>query len=156
MSINATLLGQMMVFAILIWFTMKFVWPLLLQAMQERETKIADGLAAAEKGKHELELAETRAKEVLRHGKDKAAEVLANAHKRADEIVEEAKLKGRGEGARIVEAARLQVEQEVQQAREQLRGEVAKLAIAGAEQILMREVDSAVHREVLDKLSARL
>lgn len=156
MSINATLLGQMLVFALLIWFTMTYVWPVLLKAMEQREAKIADGLAAAEKGKHELDLAETRATKILRDGKDKAAEVIAQAQKRADEMAEEAKENARAEGERLLAAARAQVEQERNQAREALRREVSKLALIGAEQILMREVDAATHSEVLEKLSAQL
>ena len=156
MSINATLVGQMIVFALLVWFTMRFVWPVLLKAMDERQAKIADGLAAAEKGKHELELAEKRAIQILRDGKQQATDIIAQAQKRADEIVEEAQQAARVEGERIVVAARAQVEQEVNQAREELKSEISKLALVGAEQILMREVDFAAHREVLDKLNGQL
>lgn len=156
MSINATLLGQMLVFALLIWFTMTYVWPVLLKAMEEREAKIADGLAAGEKGRHELDLVETRATKILRDGKDKAAELIVQAQKRADEMAEEAKENARAEGERLLAAARAQVEQERNQARESLRREVSKLALIGAEQILMREVDAATHSEVLEKLSAQL
>ncbi|MGH8615885.1 MAG: F0F1 ATP synthase subunit B [Gammaproteobacteria bacterium] len=156
MSINATLLGQMLVFALLIWFTMTYVWPVLLKAMEEREAKIADGLAAGEKGRHELDLAEIRATKILRDGKDKAAEFIAQVQKRADEMAEEAKENARAEGERLLAAARAQMEQERNQARESLRREVSKLALIGAEQILMREVDAAAHSEVLEKLSAQL
>lgn len=156
MSINATLLGQMVVFALLIWFTMKYVWPVLLKAMEERETRIADGLAAGEKGKHELELAENKATEILKGGKGQAADIIGQAHKRADEIVDEAKQQAQDEGQRIVTAARAQVDQETSQAREGLRTEVSKLALVGVEQILMREVDANAHRDVLDKLTAQL
>ena len=156
MSINATLLAQMVVFAILVWFTMKFVWPLLQQAMKEREDRIADGLAAAERGKHDLELAEKRSADLLREGKDKAQELIGQAQKRANEIVEDAKGTARTEAGKIAEAARAQLEQERTEAREQLRKEVAALAIAGAAQILRREVDPAVHGEALEKLAAQL
>ncbi len=156
MSINATLLGQMITFAVLVWFTMKFVWPLLMQAMAKRQAKIAEGLAAAEKGRHELELAEGRAGDLLREGKQHAAEIVAHAQKRATEIIEEAKASARVEGERILESARAQISQDIQQAREKLLQEVGQLAIAAAEQILMREVDVATHKEVLKKVSAQL
>jgi F-type H+-transporting ATPase subunit b len=146
----------MITFAVLVWFTMKFVWPMLTIAMDERATKIADGLAAAEKGKHELELAEERAKAVLREGKGQAAELVAHAQKRADELIEEAKQSARVEGEKIIAAAKAQVSQEVHQAKERLQQEVAKLAIAGAEQILMREVDVSAHKDILSKLSQKL
>lgn len=156
MSINATLLGQMITFAVLVWFTMRFVWPLLMQAMAERQGKIADGLAAAEKGRHELDLAEGRAKDLLREGKQHAAEIVAHAQKRANEIVEEAKANARIEGERILESARSQITQDIQQAREKLKQEVGLLAVTAAQQILMREVDPAAHKEILQKLSAQL
>ncbi|MGH8582861.1 MAG: F0F1 ATP synthase subunit B [Gammaproteobacteria bacterium] len=156
MDINATLLGQAITFAILVWFTMRFVWPPLIKAMEERARHIADGLAAAEKGRHDLELAESRAKTLLREGKQHAQEAIAHAQKRADEIIEEAKAQARIEGGKIVAAAHAQGAQELRVARDALQKEVAQLALAGAEQVLMREVDAARHREVLDKLSARL
>jgi F-type H+-transporting ATPase subunit b len=155
-NINATLLGQMITFAVLVWFTMKYVWPLLIQAMEERQGKIAEGLAAGEKGKHELELAETKAKGLLKDGKQHAAEIVAHAQKRAEEIIEEAKGSARVEGERVLESARTQVAQEVQQAKDKLQQEVAKLALTGAEQILMREVDAKAHKEILGKLGSQL
>jgi len=155
-DINATLFGQAITFAILVWFTMRFVWPPLMQAMEERAKRIADGLAAGEKGRHDLELAGTRAKAILCEGKQQAQEAITHAQKRADEIVEEAKANARMEGERIVAAARDQITQETQQAKEQLQREVARLALVGAEQVLMREVDANAHRDVLDKLAARL
>ncbi|CAN5704335.1 F0F1 ATP synthase subunit B [soil metagenome] len=156
MDINATLFGQAITFGILVWFTMRFVWPPLMQAMEERAKRIADGLADAEKGRHDLELAETRAKTILREGKQQAQENIVHAQKRADEIIEEAKANARTEGERIVADARAQITQETQQAKEQLQREVARLALVGAEQVLMREVDANAHRDVLDKLAARL
>jgi F-type H+-transporting ATPase subunit b len=155
-SINATLLGQMLTFAVFVWFTMKFVWPILTGAMEERATRIADGLAASEKGKHELEQAEERAKVYMREGKTQAAEAMANAQKRGDEIIEEAKQAARVEGDKIIAAAKAQVDQEIQQAKERLQQEVAKLAIAGAEQVLMREVDANAHKDILGKLGKSL
>ena len=156
MSINATLLGQMLVFAMLIWFTMKYVWPVLLKAMEERETKIADGLAAAERGKHELEMAGEKAAEYMRGGKDKAQEFINQAHKRADEMIAEAKAAAEEEGKRLKAAAQAEIEQEAIRAREALRAQLAALVVAGAERILLREVDAAAHRDVLDKLTAEL
>jgi F-type H+-transporting ATPase subunit b len=155
-NINATLLGQMITFAVFVWFTMKFVWPLLMQAIEERQAKIADGLAAAEKGRHELELAEVRAKELLRERKQQAAEIVAHAQKRANEIIEEAKISARTESERILGSARAQISQDLQEARDKLKQEVGQLAIAAAEQILMREVDAEAHQEILSKLSVQL
>ncbi len=156
MSINATLLAQMVVFAILVWFTMKFVWPMLQQAMSERETRISEGLAAAERGKSNLELAEKRSAELVREGKTKAEELISQAQRRANAIVEESKETARGEAAKILEVARGQVEHERNEAREGLRKQVATLAVAGAEQILRREVDVAAHHQALEKLAAEL
>jgi F-type H+-transporting ATPase subunit b len=155
-NINATLLGQMITFAVFVWFTMKFVWPLLMQAIEERQAKIADGLAAAEKGRHELELAEVRAKELLRERKQHAAEIVAHAQKRANEIIEEAKISARTESERILGSARTQISQDLQEARDKLQREVGQLAIAAAEQILMREVDAEAHQEIVNKLSVQL
>lgn len=156
MNINATLLGQMITFAVFVWFTMRFVWPLLMQAIEERQAKIADGLAAAEKGRHELELAEVRAKELLRERKQQAAEIVAHAQKRANEIIEEAKISARTESERILGSARAQISQDLQEARDKLQREVGQLAIAVAEQILMREVDAEAHQEIVNKLSVQL
>lgn len=156
MNFNATLIGQSIAFAFYVWFVMKFVWPFLSKLLEDRKTKIADGLAAAEKGQHELELAEQRSLKILKDTKEQALEVISNAQKRADEIIEESKSSARVEGERILNAARSEISQEINQARESLRKEVSSLAIAGAEQVLMREVDEAAHREVLSKLSAQL
>ena len=156
MNINATLLGQMITFAVFVWFTMRFVWPLLMQAIEERQAKIADGLAAAEKGRHELELAEVRAKELLRERKQHAAEIVAHAQKRANEIIEEAKISARTESERILGSARAQISQDLQEARDKLQREIGQLAIAAAEQILMREVDAEAHQEIVNKLSVQL
>jgi F-type H+-transporting ATPase subunit b len=155
-NINATLLGQMITFAVFVWFTMRFVWPLLMQAIEERQAKIADGLAAAEKGRHELELAEVRAKELLRERKQQAAEIVAHAQKRANEIIEEAKISARTESERILGSARAQISQDLQEARDKLQREVGQLAIAAAEQILMREVDAEAHQDLVNKLSVQL
>lgn len=156
MNMNLTLIGQAISFAIFVWFCLKYVWPPVLKALEERESRIADGLAAAERGKHELELAEQRAGDVIRDGKDKAQDFITQAQKRADEIVEAAKTTAREEAERIKAAASAEIEQNRNQARDELRAQVARLAVSGAEQILMREVDEKAHREVLDKLAANL
>ncbi len=156
MNMNLTMLGQAISFAIFVWFCLKFVWPPILKALEERESRIADGLAAAERGKHELELAEQRSGEVLREGKDKAQDFISQAQKRGDEIIEAAKLAAQDEAERIKAQAAAEIEQNRNRARDELRGQVAQLALAGAEQVLMREVDEQAHREVLDKLAADL
>jgi F-type H+-transporting ATPase subunit b len=155
-SINATLIGQMITFALLVWFTMKYVWPPLMQALEERKKKIADGLASAEKGKHEMELAEKRATALLREAKDQAADIVNLAQKRASEVVEESKQSAKDEGERIVAAAKAEIERELQQAKEGLRQQVAVLAISAAEQILQKEVDQKKHREIIDNLGKQL
>jgi len=155
-NINATLLGQAITFAILIWFTMKFVWPPLMAAMAERAKTIADGLAAAERGKHDLELAEKRAAEILRQGKEKASEIIAASEKRASEIIEEAKEHAKTEGDRILVAAKADIDQEVFRAKEQLRTQVSAVALAGAGKILGREIDAKAHNDLLDKLVAEI
>lgn len=156
MNVTLTLIGQMGTFAVLIWFVMKFLWNPILQVMEDRETRIADGLAAAERGKHEQELAEKAAADRLRDAKEQAKEIIALANRRADELVEDAKRDGRSEGERMKELARAEIEQERYQAREALRAEVVKLALAGAEQVLGREVDASAHSDYLDKLAAGL
>ena len=156
MNINLTLIAQFLWFFAFVWFTARFVWPPLMRAVDERQKKIADGLAAAEKGQQELVNAQGRVDDLLKTAKQQSQELVANAQKRADEMVEAAKESAKVEGDRQIAAARASIEQEIQQAREQLRAQVAEIAIAGAEQILMREIDPARHREVLDKLSARL
>jgi len=153
---NATLVGQLMTFAVLVWFINRFLWDPITGMLENRTKRIADGLAAAEKGRHELELAEKRAVEYIKKAKEQANEIISQAQKRASEIVEEAKEDARGEGERLLVAARAEIGREMQQAREQLKGEVAGLAVAGAEQILLREVDQAAHKDILDKLSAQL
>ena len=156
MNINLTLLGQAISFAIFVWFCVKYVWPPILKALEERETRIADGLAAAEKGQRDLETAGQRVEQILQEGRDRAQEFVNQSQKRADEIVDLAKNAASEEGERILAAARGQIDQERNEARESLRKEVATLALAGAEQVLMREVDANAHREVLDKLTAEI
>ncbi len=156
MNFNATLIGQLIAFAVFVGFCMKFVWPFLLQAMEERETRIADGLAAAEKGQLALTEAEAKKSEMLEAGKQQAAEIISQGQKRHDEIVEAAKDDARTEKEKILTAAQAEIEQQRTQTREQLRSEVATLALSAAEQILMREVDRNAHNDVLTKISAEL
>lgn len=156
MNINLTLIGQTIGFALFVWFCMKFVWPPLTQALHERQKKIADGLAAAERGEHEEELAQQRATEKLRAAKEQASEIVDQANKRASEIVEEAKESARTEGERIKSQAQAEIDQEVTRAREQLRGQVTAIAISGAERVLRSEVDADAHAKVLDDLVAEL
>lgn len=156
MNINLTLFGQMISFAVFVWFTMKFVWPPIMKAIEERKAKIADGLAAAERGKHEQHLAEQRATERLHEAKQHAAEIVAKAEKRAAEIVEESRVAARGEGERLVEAARAEIEQEINKARERLRESVAELAVAGAERILRREINADAHKDIVAELAQRI
>jgi F-type H+-transporting ATPase subunit b len=155
-SINATLIGQMITFALLVWFTMKYVWPPLMQALEERKKKIADGLAAAEKGKHEMELAEKRATTLLREAKDQAADIVGLAQKRANELVEESKQSAKDEGERLIVAAKAEIDRELQNAKEGLRQQVAILAVSAAEQILQQEVDQNKHKDILDKFGKQL
>jgi F-type H+-transporting ATPase subunit b len=156
MNINLTLFGQMIAFAVFVWFTMKFVWPPIMKAIEERKAKIADGLAAAERGKHEQQLAQQRATERLHEAKQQAAEIVARAEKRAAEIVEESKDTARAEGERLIEAARAEIEQETNKAREQLRQSVAQLAVAGAERILRREINAEAHKDIVDDLAQQI
>ncbi len=156
MNINLTLIGQSITFFVFVWFCYAYVWPPLVNALAERKKQIADGLAAAERGQHEQELAEKKAAEHLKEAKGQAAEILAQAQKRAAEIVDEAKEDARTEAERIKAGAEAEIEQEVNRAREQLRKEVVSLAIAGAEKVLKREVDAAAHTSALDDLAAQL
>ncbi|MFO1204610.1 MAG: F0F1 ATP synthase subunit B [Burkholderiales bacterium] len=156
MDINATLIGQAIWFAIFIWFTMKFVWPPLQKAIGDRQKQIADGLAAAERGKHDLELASHRAEEILRSAKVQAQEIIGQADKRAAQIVEESKDVAKQEGAKLVAGAQAEIEREVSRAREALRAQVAALAVSGASKILEREVDPKAHAQLLQTLGAEL
>ncbi len=156
MNINLTLIGQSIAFIVFVWFCMKFIWPPLMKALEDRKTKIAEGLAAAERGKQEQALSEKRGVEVIKKAKGKAAEIIAGAEKRGSEIVDEAKSDAKVEGERIISAAKSEIDQEINRARETLRGELAMLATAGAEQILGKEVDSEAHRKMLDDLAAQL
>jgi F-type H+-transporting ATPase subunit b len=156
MNINATLVGQAIAFFLFVVFCMKYVWPPIMHALQERKKKIADGLAAAERGKHEKHLAEERAKEILRVAKEQAGEIINRAEKRANEIIDEAKGDAREEGGRLLTAARAEINQEINRAKEDLRGQVVTLAVLGAGKVLEREVDATVHAALLAKLAAEI
>jgi len=156
MNINLTLIAQAVSFAILIWFTIKFVWPPLINAIETRQKEIADGLAAGERGKVELEQAAKRSAETIGEAKQRASEIIAQAEKRATEIVEEAKSNAKAEGDRIVAGAKAEVEQEVNRAKEGLRQQVSELAVAGAEKILRKEIDAKAHSEILDAIAKEL
>jgi F-type H+-transporting ATPase subunit b len=156
MNINLTLLAQAVSFAILIWFTVKFVWPPLLNAVETRQKQIADGLAAGERGRHELELASKRASQDMYAAKEKASAIIAQAEKRAAEIIEEAKNNAKVEGDRILTGAKAEIDQEVNRAKEGLRQQVAQLAVAGAEKILRREIDAKAHSDMLNAIANEL
>lgn len=156
MSINSTLIAQMIVFLILVWFTMKFVWPPIVAALDERARKIAEGLSAADKAKSELAVANKRVEQQLSEARDDAAKRLADAERLGQQMIEEAKARANEEGAKIVAAAKAEAEQEAVKAREALREQVASLAVRGAEAILRREVNAGVHAELLGRLKAEL
>ncbi|MEY3285698.1 MAG: synthase subunit b AtpF [Pseudomonadota bacterium] len=156
MSITGTLIVQMIVFAILVWFTMKFVWPPITAALDERAKKIAEGLSAADKAKADLAVANKRVEEQLSAARDDAAKRLADAERLAQSMVEDAKGRASEEAAKIIAAAKAEAEQEIVKAREALRDQVAVLAVKGAEQILRKEVNATVHGELLGRLKAEL
>ena len=156
MNINATLIGQSITFFVFVWFCMKFVWPPIMNALAERRKQIADGLAAGERGKHELDLASKRAVENLHDAKQKAAEIIAQADKRAAQLVEEAKAAAKLEADRMIAGAQASIAQETVRAKEALRGQVAGLAVAGAEKILRREIDAKAHADLLDAIKNEL
>ncbi|WP_028220040.1 F0F1 ATP synthase subunit B [Paraburkholderia oxyphila] len=156
MNLNATLFAQMIVFLILAWFTMKFVWPPMINAIDERSKKIADGLSAAEKGKEELAAAHKRVEQELAQARVDGQQRIADAEKRAQALAEEIKAQAYAEAQRIVAQAKADAEHQVVKAREVLRAEVAVLAIQGAEQILKREVDQTAHADLLNQLKAEL
>jgi F-type H+-transporting ATPase subunit b len=155
-NLNATLFVQFVVFFILVFVTMKFVWPPVMKALDERAERIANGLAAADRGKAEMAAAEKRVAAELASARDESAKRIADAEKRAAAIIEEAKVTASVEAARIVAGAQADAEQQINRAREELRGQVAALAVAGAEQILKREVNAAAHADLLNRLATEL
>ena len=156
MNINLTLIGQMIAFVCFVVFCMKFVWPPILAAMAEREKKIADGLAAADRASHDLELAQEKAVERLKEAKVEAAGIVDSANKRAGQLVEEAKDAAVVEADRVKASAQAEIEQEVNRAREQLRGQVAALVLTGAEKALGSAIDQDAHNELVEKLASEL
>ena len=156
MNINLTLIVQMVVFVVLVWFTMKFVWPLILGPMDERSRKIAAGLAAGEKGKQELAQASEKAEGMLREARERAGQIIDQAQHRTNDIVEQAKGTATVEGARLIASAQEQIALAASQAREALRRDVANIAVSAASKILEREIDPSMHRDLIDKLAAQI
>lgn len=156
MNINATLFGQAITFAIFVWFTMKYVWPPMMAAMQERQKRISDGLAAADRGARALNEAREESEKALKEAREQAQEILAAANRQATETIENSKSQAREEGERIVASAKAEIETEINRARETLRREVGVLAVAGASQILSREIDDKAHADIIDNLASRI
>jgi len=156
MNINLTLIVQMIVFALLVWFTMRFVWPIILRAMEERARKIAQGLAAAEEGQKALDEARTKADAVIREARERANHIIDQAQHRASDIVEQAKTTASAEGDRLVATAHQQIELEATRAREALRREVANLAVRAASKLIEREIDPRKHADLIDKLATQI
>jgi F-type H+-transporting ATPase subunit b len=155
-NLNATIIAQMVIFSVLVWFTMKVVWPMIMGAMQARQRKIAEGLAAGERGQKDLTAAESRVEEIVREARVRAQQIEQQAHVQANEIVEAAKLSATTEGARILGSAEQQIALQVQSARDVLRKQVAALAVAGAGKLIEREIDARAHAQLLDKLVAQI
>lgn len=156
MSINSTLIGQAITFAIFVWFTMKFVWPMILSAMDEREQKIADGLAAAERGHHELHRAHEQAKEELNKAKLQAADIIEKATKRADIIVSEAETSAKEKYNKIIDSAQVEIKNKEIKLKEELKSQVVDIAVLGAERILRKNIDSKAQNDLISDLVERL
>ncbi len=156
MNLNATMLGQSITFFVFVWFCMKYVWPPLNAALAERKKKIADGLAAGERGQHDLELAKKRSVEVIKEGKDKAGELIYQAERHASEIVDGAKERAKVEADRIVAGARAEIEQEANQTREELRKRMGDLVVIAASKILEKEVDAKAHAGLIENVAKEL
>ncbi|MGA9855156.1 MAG: F0F1 ATP synthase subunit B [Gammaproteobacteria bacterium] len=156
MNINASLIAEAFAFGLFIWLTMKFIWPHITKAMDERASKIAEGLAAGERGKQELEQAQVKATEILHTARDKGAEVVEVANQQATSILEEARKQAQAERQRQVEAAKAEIQQELNRAKTALRTEVANVAVAAAERILSREIDPKAHKALLDDLAQQI
>ena len=156
MDINLTLLGQTIAMVVFVWFTMKVIWPPVMNAIEARQTKIADGLAAAERGQQSLDNAKAEAAEIIGDARKQASSILDQAHARANEIVAEGKAEGVRERERQLALAHAEMEQEVNRAREELRGQVSAIAVASAEKILMREIDPKAHEDILSKIAAEI
>ncbi|MBN9289360.1 MAG: F0F1 ATP synthase subunit B [Gammaproteobacteria bacterium 39-13] len=156
MNINVTLIGQMITFLLFVWFTKQFVWPPVIKALKERQAKIADGLAAAERGHLELSRAQEQVTAMLKEGKEAAAGIIVEAKKQADSIVDASRQQAHEEGVRIIQQAHLEVGQMVLQAKESLRKQVASIALVGAEKVLERTIDPKAHQDMLEKLAQEI
>jgi F-type H+-transporting ATPase subunit b len=156
MNFNLTLIAQALAFALFIWFTVKFIWPPLMRAIEQRQKQIADGLAAGERGRQELEAAGKRAHDELARARDRVGEIIASADKRDAQMLDEAKASAKAEADRIIVAARADIDQQIARAKEMLREQLAALAVAGAEKILRREVNVKTHAEMLDQLKREI
>jgi F-type H+-transporting ATPase subunit b len=156
MNLNFSLVAEALTFAAFIWFTVKFVWPPMLRAIEARQKTIADGLAAAEQGRRSLEISTRQADDEIRRARERASDVISQADKRVAQMIEEARNAAKEEGNREKAAAKAEIEQELSRAREQLRDHVAALAVAGAEKILRREVDAKAHADLLDSIKRQL
>jgi F-type H+-transporting ATPase subunit b len=152
MNLNATLLGQMITFALFVWFTMRYVWPPITKALHERQKKIAEGLAAAERGVHELELAQSKVKEQLREAKTQAAEMIEHANKRGIQIIEQAQLEAKQEGERMIALAKEQIIQQAQITKQALRKEISEMVIQVAQRVLAKNIDRTANHELIAKL----
>jgi F-type H+-transporting ATPase subunit b len=156
LDINLTLIGQTIAMIVFVWFCMKFIWPPILHAIEERQEQIAEGLAAAEKGQDKLVQAQAEAEEIVADARKQATSILDQAHARANEIMAEGKSDGVKERERQLTAAKAEIDQEINKAREELRGQVSAIAIASAEKILRREIDDKAHEDILGKLAQEL
>ncbi|RDI46560.1 F0F1 ATP synthase subunit B [Aquicella lusitana] len=156
MDINATIIGQFITFSILVWFTMRYVWPPITKAMHDREKKIAAGLEAAERSKRELELAEHKALSIIRDAKQQATHIIEQANLHSSQLIDEAKVQAKQESQRIVEMAQSEIDREVTRAKEALKTQLATLAVAGAEKIIQRNIDPSSHQDLLNQLAAEI
>ena len=156
MNLNASLLAEMFAFGLFVWLTMKYVWPVLLAAINEREKKIADGLADADRAKQELSQAHDQAGGILKEARGKAADAVNTANQQASQILEDARKQSQEERQRQVEAAKAEIQQELNRAKDALRAEVAKVALAAAERIIEREIDPKAHKALLDELAGQI
>jgi F-type H+-transporting ATPase subunit b len=156
MDINATIIGQFITFAILVWFTMKYVWPPIIKTIHDREKKIAAGLDAADRSKRELEMAEHKAMSIIREAKQQANQIVESANLHSSQLIEEAKVEARQENQRIIEMAQGEIDREIMQAKAALKAQLATLAITGAEKIIQRNIDPSVHDDLLNQLAAEI
>ena len=156
MNFNLTLFGQTLAMIVFVWFCMKYIWPFIMAAIEARQTEIADGLAAAERGRSDLAEAKSEGEKIVSAARDQARGIVDQANSRASEIVDSARADGEAEKGRQLESARSEIDVEINRARDELRGQVAAIAVAGAEKLLAREIDAAAHGELLDQLAAEL